>query len=134
MKSLWITNFSKKAISIADLDLSIQPRQSMDLMRSKILTKEQIKNSYLKGDLKKSNIYVSIKKLELHPPELTQFKKVFPSQSVSAVTIEYKKFTELEELMTSDSFDNLSEADKINLESQLLAKREEELISKMLEE
>ena len=120
MKSLWITNFSKKAINIADLNLSIQPRQSMDLLKSKVLTKEQIKRSYLFGDLKKSKLSVSDEKFEMLPPALTEFKKVFPSQSVSAVTIEYKKFTELEELMTSDSFDNLSEADKIKLETELL--------------
>lgn len=136
MNSLWITNFSKKAVAIADLGISLQPKQSMDLMRSKILTKEEIKQSYLYGDLKKAKTKLSVSnhKLEMTPPELKEFKKVFPGRSVSAVKIEYKKFSELEELMTGDNFDSLSEADKIKLESQIIAKKEEEIISKMLEE
>lgn len=134
MKSLWVTNFNKKAISIPDLGISLQPRQSMDLLRLKMITKEQIKNSYLTGDLRKTKLHISDNKLEMIAPKLTEFKKVFPSKSVSAIKIEYKKFAELEELMSSESFDNLSDSDKATMENQILAKKEEEMISRMLEE
>lgn len=133
-KSLWITNFSKKAVSINDLGIRLQPNQSMDILRSKTLTKEQIKQSYLTGDLKKTKLYISNQPLNIKQPQLSVFTKVFPRESVSAIKIEHKKFAELEELMSSQGFDNLSDADKANLEREILSKKEEQLISQMLGE
>ena len=134
MKSIWITNFSNKAISINDLGIRLQPNQSMDIRQSKSLTQDQITKSLLSGDLKVTKLYVSENPLNIKAPQLTLFKKVYPKESVSAINIETKRFAELEELMSSQGFDNLSDQDKEAMEQKLMAQKEDELISQMLGE
>ena len=134
MKSIWITNFSNKAISINDLGIRLQPNQSMDIRQSKSLTQDQITKSLLSGDLKVTKLYVSENPLNIKTPQLTLFKKVYPKESVSAINIETKRFAELEELMSSQGFDNLSDQDKEAMEQKLMAQKEDELISQMLGE
>lgn len=133
-KSIWITNFSNKAISINDLGIRLQPNQSMDIRQSKSLTEDQITKSLCSGDLKVTKLYISENPLNIKQPQLTLFKKVYPKESVSAIKIEVKKFAELEEIMSTQGFDNLSDQEKEAMEQKLMAQKEDELISQMLGE
>lgn len=132
MKSLWITNFTNKAVSINDLGIRLQPNQSIDVFRSRHVTQTAIEKSQLDGDLKKTKLYVSSAPINIQQPQLSIFKKIIPRESVSAVKIEMKKFAELEEIMSSQGFDNLSDEEKAKLEQDLMSKKEEELIAQML--
>jgi len=132
--SLWITNFEKKSVSINDLNIRLQPNQSLDVFNSRHVTHEQIVQSMEKGDLFKSKLYKSQGPIEINVIQLKLYNKPVPRPSVSAVKIERKNFAELEEIISNEAFDKLSDEQKKDLEQKILTKKEDDLISQMFEE
>lgn len=107
-ESFWITNISKRIVSLADLALSIQPMSSMNLLDKKhhYLTKEQLIKSATSGSLfaKRDKVVVrrvppGVKKKDLIP---FQENAVFPTHQRSVVEVENVKYEELS--LTDDDF------------------------------
>lgn len=101
----WITNISKKSVSLADLNLTIQPNRSMNLLDKKhfSFTEEQLIQSAQTGSLHKKSHMVAVRIL---PPAQTKqdflpikADAVFQTQKRSSVEINK---VEYEELAVSD--------------------------------
>ena len=106
--AFWITNISKRVVSLTDLALAIQPMTSMNLLDSKhhYYTKEQLIKSATSGSLfaKRDKVVVrqvapGVKKKELIP---WQEDAVFPTKKRSMVETEDIKYEELE--LSDDDF------------------------------
>src|SRR5208282_479191 len=65
ISEFWITNLSKKGITLHDLNVTIMPKQSMNLFDSKHfnLTKEQILLSAKSGSIYQKGRYVVVRNL-----------------------------------------------------------------------
>src|SRR5665213_2609119 len=101
-ESFWITNISKKIVSLRDLNLSIPPMKSMNLLDSRHhhLTKEQISSSVSSGSLYAKQKMVVVRKV---PPLgivkneiLLQADSILPVKKRSAVEIKRVVYEELD--------------------------------------
>ena len=104
----WVTNISKRIVSLTDLALAIQPMTSVNLLDKKhySFNKEQLLKSASSGSLfaKKDKIVVrefppGVKKKEQMP---FQRDAIFPTKQRSIVELENIKYEELE--LSDDDF------------------------------
>lgn len=119
--TLWITNISKKAIHLSDLNVVIYPFTSLNLIdnRHSDLTRAQVEQSKKNGSLFKYQNYVVVRSVAPGtPPQMyLPFDKdaIFPSKHRSTVEPDNVKYEELE--VSDDSFaaDNaeLAESDHL---------------------
>jgi hypothetical protein len=119
--ALWITNISKKAIHLSDLNVVIRPFTSLNLIdkRHSDLTRAQVEKSEKSGSLCRYKNYVVVRKIApgIEPKMYLPFDKdaVFPTKHRSTVEPDNVKYEELE--VSDDSFaaDNaeLAEADHL---------------------
>lgn len=80
LPSFWITNISKKAISLADLGITIYPMRSInlfDINHYKHLSQDQIIASATSGSLLAKSKYVVVRKVA---PDITTTKIQIPLQ------------------------------------------------------
>lgn len=107
-ESFWITNISNKIVSLRDLNLSIPPMKSMNLLDSRhhSLTKEQIATSITSGSLFAKQKMVVVRKI---PPIgivsneiLLQADSVLLTKKRSAVETKRVIYEELD--ITDDEF------------------------------
>lgn len=135
MKDLWLTNFSKKKIYIKDLEIYVEPNGSLNLKRfASSLGENRISYSVKYGDVKTSGLIVSQRDLNLSEPDPKLSQKCFPKASVSAIKIEYKKFSELENALSDAALENMSDEEKEDMERKLIAEQEDKLLEFMSEE
>jgi hypothetical protein len=97
----WVTNISKKIVSLTDLGICIYPMRSVNLLDNKhySLTKEQLIASASSGSLLAKSKLLSVRKV---PPPNTpkvripfQEDAIYPSKQRSAVEVEDIKYEEL---------------------------------------
>lgn len=97
----WITNISKKMITLEDLNVDIYPMRTLNLLDKKHykFTNEQLNKSALSGSLYKKQKYVIIRQI---PPGETQEPMLpldrnttIPTRQRSAVKVEEIKYEEL---------------------------------------
>lgn len=104
----WITNISKRIVSLTDLALSIQPMTSINLLDNKhySFNKEQLIKSAASGSLfnKRDKVIVRQVAPGVKRKDLLPFKEdaVFPTKHRSVVEVENIKYEELE--LTDDDF------------------------------
>lgn len=110
MKSFWITNISKRLISVGDLGILLQPHQSVNLLDSKhyTFTEAQIQTSLATGSLYKRSDKIKVRK-NPPPQALKGASKVgldetnqFPSKIRSL--LEHKEFNYEEHQVTDDEY------------------------------
>lgn len=99
LKSFWITNISKKDITLEDLNCVVRSFTSINLLDSKHynITEQQIKNSLEAGSLKKKNHLVK--------PRITAPEKEKPISIITEPTTMPTRAKALIELK-SKNFDN----------------------------
>lgn len=100
--SYWITNISKKAWHLSDLNVIIYPMRSINLLdnRHYSLTRAQIETSKTSGDLLRKSKVVKVRDVapDYEPPKILPFKEdaIYPTKQRSAVELENIKYEELE--------------------------------------
>ena len=99
--TLWISNISKKDVSVSDLDLTIKARSSINLLNKRNLNYSltQIVQSLRTGSLYKNRDKLIVRKVE---PEIEEqkiiaidYNAVAPSRRRSAVKVEEVQYEEL---------------------------------------
>jgi hypothetical protein len=101
--TFWVTNIAKKAVSLMDLNISIQPNRSINLLDKKRyphLTYDQIIQSSIDGSLFKKSNLVAVRKVPPGTP-LRQYiplqeNAIFLDKSRSAIKIEEIHYEELD--------------------------------------
>src|SRR6185437_12032943 len=102
MKSFWITNISKRNVSLGDLNLTVPAFSSINLLdkRHYHLTEEQLLNSAKSGSLYVKRSMVVVRKV---PPYDDRFKKhvqlsvdLMPRRDKSVFELKTEKFEELD--------------------------------------
>ena len=106
VEAFWITNISKKIVSLADLGLCIYPQRSVNLLDKKhySLTKEQLIASATSGSLLAKKTLLSIRKVP--PPDQPKFNTILLDENAIFQTrqrsaIKHEKI-EHEELKIAD--------------------------------
>lgn len=101
-ETFWVTNFSKKIVSLSDLGISIQPYRSVNLLDPKryYLTKEQLTASATSGSLKVKSSMISIRKVppyeQIPQPIPQDDNPEFPSRIRSGIESKVQHFNELD--------------------------------------
>src|SRR5690606_33922395 len=97
--SFWITNFSKRNISVGDLYLTVPAHTSLNLLDKKHYhyTLEQLQKSAESGSIFKKRLYLSVRKIE---PTIIknniQIKETYlPTRSRSSVEIHQEEYDEI---------------------------------------
>lgn len=104
----WITNISKRIVSLADLALAVKPMTSVNLLDKKhyYYTKEQLMSSAASGSIfaKKDKIVVRQVPPGATRKELIPFQEnaVIPTKQRSSVEVENIKYEELN--LSDDDF------------------------------
>lgn len=101
LKSFWITNVSKRDVSLADLNVTIRSFTSVNLLDSKHyqLTESQIQNSLNGGSLAKKSDKI---KLRLAPPpsnkatSILKQETALPSRARSGIPTIVPQYDELD--------------------------------------
>lgn len=111
MKSFWISNVSKRLISVSDIGILLQPYQSINLLDSRhySLTEDQIQTSLTTGALSRVKDKVVVRKV---PPGIAKMRggsrlqveenSEYPSQVRSI--IEHKEFNYEDLHITDDEY------------------------------
>lgn len=110
MKSFWIVNISDRLISLGDLGILLQPRQSVNLLDSKhyFFTEKQINDSLTSGSLYKRSDKIKVRKVA---PNLTNLKgpskievdqNIYPSKVRSLLEHKEYNYDEENEIQMSD--------------------------------
>ena len=106
--AFWITNISKRIVSLTDLALSVQPMTSVNLLdnRHYSFNKDQLIKSATSGSLFKKSDKIVVRKvapeIKNKSPIPFQEDAIFPTKQRSLVEIEDIKYEELE--LTDDDF------------------------------
>ena len=109
-KDFWISNVSKRMVSISDIGILLQPYQSVNLLDSRhyAISEEQIRSSLANGGLYRARDKVYVRKV---PPVVTPKPGIkikmeenleFPSQVRSI--IKHKQFNYEELHITDDEY------------------------------
>lgn len=115
IKVFWITNFSDRNVSLADLNMTVPARSSVNLLDSKhySFTEEQVLQSATSGSIFKKSHLISVRRV---PPQMIPRAQiiidphsVLPARSASIYEIKRENY---EELDFED--DTLIEGPKIN--------------------
>ena len=118
----WITNISKMVITIGDLNLSIKPKQSINLFKQ-IFDKQEIKTSLLSGDLlKRKKMFVFGK---TQPQKIQASPILLAEAGASTCNYAYEEIKTGNMIM--DDYQNLSDDKFVN---ELLELEDEDIKSK----
>jgi len=105
-KSWWITNISKRNVTLADLRISVPAMKSINLLSKHYsFTLEQLEISAESGSIAKKSNIIRIRRVEpkvIPEPGLYIYDGKFPRKSRSNVKVEKEFFEELDE--TDDEF------------------------------
>jgi hypothetical protein len=114
MATLWITNISKKPVSIGDLGLLMQPYQSVNLLDDKnknCFTPEQVKNSIVSGSIFNLSNFIKIRNIPPNAHNANLANKImleedmhFPSRIRSI--LEHKEFNYEEQYISDEEYAN----------------------------
>lgn len=100
--SFWITNITKRAAHLSDINVIIYPMRSINLLdkRHSPLTRQQVEKSAADGSLFKYRAAVVVRKVppEVEAPTLLPFKEdaIYPTKQRSSVELENIKYEELD--------------------------------------
>lgn len=100
-KFFWITNISKSMVSLTDLNFTVNPMTSVNLLDDKHhhLTEKQVLDSAASGSIFKKRNKIIVRKVPPGSVNKTyvpvQENAVFPTKQRSAVEIENIKYEEL---------------------------------------
>ena len=102
----WVTNISKLVITVNDLNFTIYPKQSFNLLRKNSeITLDKIKLSQKSGDLSKKKNFLAFG--ESVPKKIGQAPIEFSDGAPSTCRYHYEEI--IEQNLISDDYDNLAD-------------------------
>jgi hypothetical protein len=111
----WVTNFSNMNVSLADLNLTIKPFSSVNLLDKKHYqyTLQQLETSALQGSIAKKKEKISVRKScpDIKKKNILMDQYSIPSRGRSILSIKEEKYEELNISDEEFAKDNADTAD-----------------------